>query len=99
MSEKLKPCPFCGSRDIEVVRYGTNRVSCIVQCEDCGCKLESNEIGHGDAWNMRQCTSFSSELERLRYVETDHWCTYGDIEFSECEHYKNYLDQIARTGE
>lgn len=53
---KLKPCPFCGESEqkyLTVVREGTNRRSCQVQCENCGCSLESNEIGYGDAWNRR----------------------------------------------
>lgn len=50
----LKPCPFCnGSAVLE--RLGTNRVSCIILCEDCGCRLESNETDQwcGEAWNHR----------------------------------------------
>lgn len=51
---KLKPCPFCGeTEDITVVREGTNRQSCQVRCENCGCSLESNEIGYGQMWNNR----------------------------------------------
>ena len=50
----LKPCPFCGEREyVEVVRVGTNRQSCQVQCSNCSGSLESNEIGSGDAWNDR----------------------------------------------
>lgn len=51
--KKLIDCPFCGSSDIEVVRPGTNKHSCIVQCADCGCTLESNELGYGKFWNIR----------------------------------------------
>ena len=53
---KLIPCPFCGEseeKNITVVREGTNRQSCQIRCENCGCTLESNEIGYGDAWNRR----------------------------------------------
>ncbi len=50
----LKPCPFCGeSKYVEVIREGTARMSCQVQCGECGCFLESNEIGSGDTWNRR----------------------------------------------
>ena len=53
-NKKLKPCPFCGEKEhISVVREGTNHRSCQVRCENCGCFLESNEIGSGDAWNNR----------------------------------------------
>jgi len=52
--KKIQPCPFCGSKDsIEVERVGTSRASCIVSCTECGCRLESNEIGYGHYWNSR----------------------------------------------
>lgn len=50
---KLKPCPFCGDKDIEVVRTGTSKRSCIVRCTNCNCTLESNEQGYGYWWNWR----------------------------------------------
>ena len=53
---KLKPCPFCGESEqkyLTVVREGNNRQSCQVQCENCGCSLESNEQGSGWMWNNR----------------------------------------------
>lgn len=50
---ELKPCPFCGNKDIEIEREGTNRQSCVIACGYCGARMESNEIGHGDAWNTR----------------------------------------------
>lgn len=54
-SEKtLKPCPFCGGK-AEFKRVGTNRASCIVECTECGCSLESNEAAwcSGQQWNQR----------------------------------------------
>lgn len=53
--EQGKPltCPFCGGKPA-LVREGTRRFSCIVHCEDCGCRLESNEIGIYQAWNRRE---------------------------------------------
>jgi hypothetical protein len=48
----LKPCPFCGGV-ANVEREGTSRCSCIVACENCGCRLESNEHGAGYDWNRR----------------------------------------------
>ena len=53
---KVKPCPFCGCSMVELVRPGTSRQSCIVACADCGCRLESNEIGALEAWNRRADT-------------------------------------------
>jgi Lar family restriction alleviation protein len=49
----LKPCPFCGNSDIEIVRVGDRRQSCIMACGWCGCRMESHELGYGEAWNSR----------------------------------------------
>lgn len=51
---KLEPCPFCGGQ-AEFERVGTKTASCIIFCENCGCRLESNESGEwcGDQWNRR----------------------------------------------
>lgn len=58
---KVKPCPFCGCIMVELVRPGTPRQSCIVACADCGCRLESNEIGALEAWNRRVGTMEDSQ--------------------------------------
>jgi transcription initiation factor TFIIIB Brf1 subunit/transcription initiation factor TFIIB len=52
MKTTLRRCPFCGSHP-EVHREGTRGYSCVIGCANCGCKLESNEIGYGDEWNRR----------------------------------------------
>ncbi len=59
----LKPCPFCGG-PASFERLGTHRQSCIVTCDDCGCRLESGDVGErsGASWNIR---SRSNELEGL----------------------------------
>jgi len=50
---ELKPCPFCGG-EAEIVQYGTPRYSTIIECQECGCKLENGEtFNHGNAWNRR----------------------------------------------
>ena len=51
---ELLPCPFCGG-PAEFIRFGTRKQSCIIECSDCGCRLESNETGfyNGMAWNKR----------------------------------------------
>lgn len=51
---ELLPCPFCGDSNIIVERTGTTKQSCIVYCGECGCRLESNEIGAGWYWNNRK---------------------------------------------
>lgn len=51
---KLEPCPMDGGAAY-FERMGTRRQSCIVACEDCGLRLESNEEGEhcGAQWNQR----------------------------------------------
>ena len=56
MSEKLKPCPFCGNKDVSVVNgdvyYG--RRSAYVCCYKCGTRGPTGY--NGDAvtkWNRR----------------------------------------------
>ena len=53
MSEGLKPCPFCGGR-AEIEQQGTNRVSNIYSCLDCGATLETGETWQAPQdWNNR----------------------------------------------
>lgn len=72
---KLEPCPFCGG-NAEFERLGTNTQSCIVFCEMCGARLESNEAGEycGDQWNRRKFAlseiSAESPVEPLPAVST-----------------------------
>lgn len=52
MSEKLKPCPFCGSNDVEIVESFDGL------CVLCGnCEATSNDFGKIEdaikAWNRR----------------------------------------------
>ncbi len=65
--EELKPCPFCGGV-AEFERIGTNRVSCIVTCGDCGCMLETSETNAscGEGWNTRE---IEDEIKRLKREE------------------------------
>ncbi|TDQ63611.1 hypothetical protein ATL17_1618 [Maritalea mobilis] len=44
MSEKLKPCPFCGSSILDTYKIGNGRV---VACRDCGGGANVNR------WNTR----------------------------------------------
>ena len=50
--DKLKPCPFCGDSEIEIIRENTHRHSAIIACQNCRCKLEANNNAK-DAWNRR----------------------------------------------
>lgn len=74
---KLLPCPFCGSDEIDIEREGTNRVSCIMRCLNCGCYMESNETGHGEAWNRRPETK--DNLQTSNNIRMDD-ITLDDLE-------------------
>lgn len=65
--DKLKPCPFCG-RQAEVEQPGSARQSNIVECSDCGCRLESSDQmpGYDLSWNVRPIEdALRAENERL----------------------------------
>lgn len=53
---KLQPCPFCGGK-ATIERMGSIRASMIITCEDCGCRLETNEVfgmrPENCQWNYR----------------------------------------------
>ena len=53
MNEKLKPCPFCGSIDVEEKQYGDNEFW--VSCADCGARIPEYEDYDEaiEAWNRR----------------------------------------------
>ncbi|MBQ7516394.1 MAG: Lar family restriction alleviation protein [Schwartzia sp.] len=58
MSEELKPCPFCGGRDLQLVRaLSTGRY--VVECRGCRKQVYLNSVECMDrgnaikAWNRR----------------------------------------------
>lgn len=51
MSEELKPCPFCGSKDILESGYQVNWITCL-NCE-CDGPLEKTKQEAIKAWNKR----------------------------------------------
>lgn len=72
MSDKLKPCPFCGGMNLYYVAgrfYG-------VECSDCGAKLVGafrTEEEVAEAWNSRVQPTFTlDELDAIaRYMRQD----------------------------
>lgn len=60
MTEELKPCPFCGGRDlavewIELADRGEKRLEHAVQCRGCGADGPSGRTREEAAslWNTR----------------------------------------------
>lgn len=57
MTEELKPCPFCGSEEIEIRSETTGHGACdlIVECGNCRARSRPNYAGneHIEAWNRR----------------------------------------------
>lgn len=51
--EKIKPCPFCGSKKVEVCR--TNENACWIRCWKCGADAPSNRLRKIaiSIWNKR----------------------------------------------
>ena len=40
--EEMKPCPFCGSKDIRFVYITGNQCWCAVQCQNCFAEFRGN---------------------------------------------------------
>lgn len=53
MKNKLKPCPFCGSKNLHYQKpFGTYRGSSVV-CIDCGATINAQGDKAVDKWNRR----------------------------------------------
>lgn len=48
MSEELKPCPFCGSKNVEITQIGKNRLR--LKCRGCVIYYEQKTICYGLEW-------------------------------------------------
>ena len=53
MQNELKPCPFCGSTNIDITEYAA--VMVFVQCDDCGATFPhfDGKEEAVSAWNRR----------------------------------------------
>ena len=73
MSDKLKPCPFCGKLHHEVSDY---KPVYRVECTFCGaktgnCNSEQEAI---DAWNSRVLPTFTpDELDAIKRMFSEHF--------------------------
>lgn len=58
-TQKLKPCPFCGSSDVEILLpYPKKDDSALIYCFGCGLRISRNSVSEVIAtWNRRapQC--------------------------------------------
>ncbi len=57
-NKELKPCPFCGSTELDYGIYtGTLRGFTYIECENCGAEMKATDKnGYRDvvkAWNRR----------------------------------------------
>lgn len=52
MDEELKPCPFCGGKNIS---YSTHQIGIAVGCDSCGavCEIKGSKDQCAAAWNAR----------------------------------------------
>lgn len=77
---ELKPCPFCGS-EANITRIGNQHQSCIIECGNCGCKLENGETEEqcGKKWNTRPSHNFKpclcpkSEAKTVKLITSQIW--------------------------
>ena len=53
MSEKLKPCPFCGSNEIAKIKYASIEPPFVIRCKKCCAHTAyyANEIDAIKGWN------------------------------------------------
>lgn len=72
MKNELKPCPFCGSCEIEIL--GANRAYC-AHCAECGAVLPVSRTKKqaADAWNKRADAARSAKPLAWEYEGVREW--------------------------
>lgn len=73
MADELKPCPFC-EQQAEVGRYGNPRLSTIIECTNCGSRVESSDQypDHARSWNHRPIEdALRAEVAKYRGMEVE----------------------------
>ena len=95
MHQVLKACPFCGGRP--TIRLGTQRQSCIIICDECGARLESNESYElcGEQWNNRNKMDDAERTKLLQKVvdrlDAHLKALPGPIECGLSDNYKEFI--------
>lgn len=74
MNEKLKPCPFCGSANVERVISSADLdypIDKFISCQECGCRTEMQQdmIEAIKAWNTRKDFEAGQQSERARITK------------------------------
>ena len=72
MSEKLLPCPFCGSEKVELSYKGnayTKKRSVTIKCQECMCKRTTGAIRNTLDW----CEEVAIKAWNTRYKPTADW--------------------------
>ena len=105
---ELKPCPFCGSTDIDYgICTGTLRGFGYVQCEDCGAEISTpTKCNHADtaiqAWNMRTVVFEVSPKAANKFMSASmaippmmEVTVNGEIKVPEIESLKRQLQEAA----
>jgi len=74
----LKPCPFCGSTNIHIMKMGYPHW---IYCEDCGAKIHGRQIGEeegekasAEAWNRRANENeitLSEAMKQLKQIANE----------------------------
>lgn len=82
MSENLKPCPFCGSRDVDVFDAGGEpyaRSQPYVHCNNCNADSEMcDSLDEAiAAWNRR-----AIDVDALREVVDELECAYRSDDYA-----------------
>ena len=62
MMEKIKSCPFCGSKKIIICR--TNSEACWVRCDKCFGETEADPTRKGAIrkWNREKIRTFNTKI-------------------------------------
>lgn len=110
MSE-LKRCPFCGVRDLSIIKKQVGITSYAIKCEPCGISTTyydnlSNAI---EAWNQRAEDSLREGLEKImdelnaslkssreQYIEEDD--SFANGEYAAYDHATNVLKHLLEKS-
>jgi Lar family restriction alleviation protein len=97
MSEELKPCPFCGSKDIVLESFGELRhTACCSTCE-CNTGYMQDDCEAIESWNTR---SLEDDLRKQLdiVVEALKWVSHNSVDVYAKQKAREALAEINRIG-